>query len=219
MLLSIACLCLWPNTVSGVGYARNLRSKLGSFEANMIAGVPPYLLIHKYHDYLELNEQLISDYLPMLRAAGVGDFRFLRDNPVFQEISMAPDAAEVHDASWHDRTLETSALYGNVVFSLPSAMYVGGIRVRYTAQEPDGTLPILAMSWRNDGQSDFAVGDSYGVAPHGDRANWERGSWLRIGQPETQLTIWPCAEIRYIRVTLNAKAVTHISELKLLIPR
>jgi hypothetical protein len=220
VLLAIVCLCLRRNTQSGLQYGRLLRNELGSFESEMRAGTPPYRLIHAHLWYLHINVQVLNDYLPLLRSANVGQFRFLRDNPAFREISVPLTPVELHHSSWNGHIARTTAPDASIVFALPQSVYVDGIRLKYTVENKDGILPLFSIAWRNDHASAFTRENSYWTSPTGDRANWERGSWLRIGRPESELLFWICDRIREIRIQPDSQpCVFKLSELVLLVPK
>jgi len=213
-LLVVSCICLWPNSVSGIVYGRDLRQRLSSFERDMIGGTPPYRLIRSYHEYLEINEQVIADYLPMLRQAGIGSFRFLKDDPPFREISLSPNRAELVPSQADQAATKTRSDFSTVVFSLDNPMYAVGIRLRYKS-ESEGRPPFIEVSWRTDTEAPYEKSDKF--TPHGDRFNWQRGSWVRIAQPETDLTIWNCSMVRYVRVIVSQPSQAQMT-IGLLVP-
>ena len=218
-LLAIVCLCFWSNTQSGLQYGRSLRKELGSFESEMRAGTPPYRLIHEHLWNLHINVQVLNDYLPLLRSANIGQFRYLRDNPSFREISVPLTPVELHHSSWEGHTARTTAPNASIVFAIPQTLYVAGIRLKYTVEDKQGILPLFFFSWRTDDATAVTRENSYWTSPTGDRANWERGSWLRIGRPESELLFWICDRIRKICIHPDAQpCVFKLSELVLLVP-
>ena len=216
-LFAISCLCLWTNTRSGLTYARSLRSELGSFERGMVKGVPPYRLVHAYLAYLHPNVQLVNDYLPMLRDAKIGDFRFLRPNPHFEEIDVPLRPVDLRHCTWKDGTATTASSDAYIDFAVPKAIFAAGIHLTYTVKNKAGTPPLFTIQWRPDTSSAFSE-RSYYVSPTGDRANWERGSWVRIGEPETEMNLWVCDRVEAIRIKPDLQpCVFRVSELKLLV--
>jgi len=198
-LLAISCACLFSNTRSGLQYGRSLRHELGTFEAEVRRGMPPYQLIRAHLPYLHPNTQLVEDYLPMLRTAKVGQFRFLRDNPVFQKIRVALNPVELHGATWSNGAFTTTGPDSAIVFAISPSARVSGIHLEYNVENESRTPPLFSIAWRSD-SSPFTTDSSYYVSPTGDRANWERGSWLRIGHQETEMTVWVCDRISHIRI-------------------
>lgn len=218
VLVLIPCLCFWANTRSGLEYGRSLRSELGSFEDGISKGVPPYQLVHAHLRYLHPNVQLINDYLPMLRDDKIGQFRFLRPNPSFQQVEVPLNPVKLWNSSWKHGIAKTTSSDAYIVFALPVDISAAGIRLRYTVENETRRPPFFSIAWRGGGSSAFTTDHSYYVSPTGDRANWERGSWVRIGQPETEMNLWICARVREIQIKPDLQPCTfRLSELKLLV--
>jgi hypothetical protein len=217
-LLAIPCLGFWVNTQSGLKYGRSLRSELGSFEQGMVRGLPPYRLVHAHLTYLHPNVQLVNDYLPMLRGAQIGDFRFLRSNPHFKQIDVPLQPTGLWHCTWKDGTARTTSFDAYVDFAVPKAIHAAGIHVTYTVENKAGTPPFFSIAWRQGSSSAFTTDRSYSVWPTGDRANWERGSWVRIGEPQTEMNLWVCDRVEGIRIIPDLQpCVFRLSELKLLV--
>jgi hypothetical protein len=198
-------------------YGHSLRRELGSLEAEMKRGAPPYQLIHAHLRSLHPNPQLINDYLPMLRRAKIGQFRFLRDNPQFQQTTVPLTPLEMRNATFDDGAFHTTGPDSAIIFAVPHSLQAAGIRLKYIVENKQGTPPLFWIAWRGDDTSSFATDRSYYISPTGDRANWERGSWLRIGHQETELTLWVCDRIRQIRIKPDAQAcVFRLAEITLL---
>ena len=221
LLLCLAALaCLWPNTREGLAYARDLRGRLGSFERDMVAGEPPYRLIRRHAPSLHIHNDLLADYMPMLRRAGVGAFRSLRDDPRFVEAPVPLVPARADQVVW-DPATRTARLEGpspSLVFDLGEDRYVDGIRIRYRHSSPEGIAPCVALAWKKSDERDFPGSQKYANNPTGDRANWEKGSWSRLGDAEATMTAWPCAPARQIAVFPDIRPGTfEIVELVLLV--
>jgi hypothetical protein len=219
LLLCVAVLLFWPNTRSGIQYGEVLRGELGSLERQMKNGVPPYLLIHEHRMWLHPNQQLLSDYFPMLRTARIGAFEFLKENPAFQELAVPLHPAALEYADWQEPTAYTRSSSASIEFRIPTAPYAAGIRVRYTIRNADGTLPFVTIRWRGDQQSSYIGEHYYQCSPTGDHANWQRGSRARLEDPETEMTIWVCDRVAGIRFEPDFKPCEfRISHLALLLP-
>jgi hypothetical protein len=76
----------------------------------------------------------------------------------------------------------------------------------------------VAIRWKPKGSADF--GDRfYKFSPTGDRANWVRGTWDRINDPATSLTLWISDTVGQIEILPIAYPATfHVTELSLLVP-
>jgi hypothetical protein len=218
-LLAITCLTLWPNTEFGVSYAQDLRSRLGSFEQEMASGVPSYLLINRYGHYLHIHQEITNDYMPMLRRAGVGSFAYLKDNPAFREIRVPLNPSALSEVEWQSGTAYVTGHSPHLVFPLPQRQYVCGIRLKYVHTTKGGTLPYVSVYWKNGEQEAFTDDRFWKHSPTGDRANWKRGTWLRLGESATTMEVWTCDWISHIRIHPDLRPCEFkILELVLLVP-
>src|SRR5262245_31950639 len=100
LLLAVSVLALWPNTRFGIEYATHVRSHLAAFERDMTAGVPSHRLIFRYWQYLHVHQDILNEYMPMLRLAGVGSFRFLKDDPAFREVAIPLVPERLNKIRW-----------------------------------------------------------------------------------------------------------------------
>src|SRR5262249_34461616 len=183
--------------------------------------VPTYRLIFRYWHYLHPHQDILNEYMPMLRDAGVGSFRYLQDNPPFREIPVPLAPRSLNEVRWNGGTAYPT-WDGNesyMLFSLPKAEYVYGIRLKYTYRNEDNTLPFVFLYWRDDTDKEFGD-ERYGnYSATGDHANWVRGTWGQTKAPESTLTFWVCDMVKEIRrhPDLRPGELT-LSELVLLAP-
>lgn len=218
-LFALASFALWPNTHLGIEYANTLRHNLESFEQDMEAGVPAYMLINRYGPYLHNHHDLLIDYMPMLRRAGVGQFRFLKDNPPFLEIPVPLAPISSDQVKWKDTTAYVTGNEPYLTFGLDKSRYVAGIRLTYSHKSTDGILPFIGISWKAEGQKDFPEDQLYGYSPTGDRVNWERGTSSRTSGGQHQITAWPNDTMDQLVIIPDLKpGVFKIFEIMLLIP-
>jgi hypothetical protein len=221
LLLALTMVTFWPNTRFGVNYGTDVGSRLASFEREMVAGVPAYRLVFRYGQYLHPHQDILNEYMPMLRQAGVGNFRFLRENPAFREISIPLVPQSLNQVRWEAGTAYATGS-GNqsyMLFSLPKAKYTYGIRLKYTYWNEDNTLPFVFLYWRDDGQKDFTKARYGNYSATGDHANWVRGTWSQTKEPESTLTFWVCDTVKEIRIHPDLRpGVFKMSELVLLAP-
>jgi hypothetical protein len=102
---------------------------------------------------------------------------------------------------------------------LPEDQYVIGVRFTYTYSNKEGTAPCRFVYWKRSDQSYFPDDQRSQHCPTGDHANWSRGSWERLRQPEATTTVWIAATIREIKVYPDFKPSTfHLSEIVFLKP-
>jgi hypothetical protein len=221
ILLGITLVTLWPNTRFGLDYGNDVSSRLGSFEREMAAGVPKHRLIFRYWHYLHPHHDILSEYMPMLREAGVGSFRLLQDPPAFREARIPLVPQSLNKVRWEDGTAYATGQWDEsyMLFSLPKAEYAYGIRLKYTYRNEDNTLPFVFLFWRDEEQKRFTR-ERYGnYSATGDHANWVRGTWGQIGEPESTLTFWVCDMVKDIRLHPDLRpGVFKLSELVLLTP-
>jgi len=231
-LLIVGCLTLWPNTQVGIAYARNLRHQLGSFEQDMEAGIPSGLLIRRHwpDGYLHMNQDILTDYLPMLQRAGVGKFRFLQANPPMREVSVPLRPAVLNEVTWKQGMAQgVGKKDPYLVFVLPESRYVYGLRLKYSYSNQDSTAPCRFVYWKRGDQDDFPEDQHSQSCPTGDRANWSNGTWIRGMASESSMTVWIWDTIKEIKIYPDFKTMRwftssprpfsfHISELALLTP-
>jgi hypothetical protein len=221
LLMALVLATLWPNTRFGVEYGTDVRTHLADFETDMVAGVPSYGLAFRHWRYLHLHQDVLDEYMPMLRRAGVGSFSALQENPAFRKVSIPLVPQSLRDVRWDGGTAYSTgrgdASY--VVFSLPIVEYAYGIRLRYSYWNEDLAPPFLSLYWRGDGHEEFTAHRSGHYSATGDRANWERGTWGRSKDPESTLTIWTCDVVKDIRIHPDVRpGVLRLFELVVLTP-
>lgn len=218
LLFTTVVVLVVPNTWWGLRYARDLKSHLAAFETDMVGGTPAHELIQRYAGYLHPHHVIIMDYMPMLRAAGAGAFRQLRDDPPFSEVSPPLTPIQLHDMEWEDGVARAISTNGWLTFGLPAQVDAAGIRLRYTYSNAKGTEPYVAIHWKSRDQTDFAK-DAYSkYSPTGDRANWQKGTWSRLEDDSSVVYIWIDQPVRALRVSLPfEKGTIKIHELCVLV--
>ncbi len=219
VLLVLVCVALWLNTNFGFAYGKELRSILGSFERDMVAGVPSYQLINRYGEYLHPHHEIPNDYMPMLRQAGVGYFQFLQENPALREVALPLVPTGLNQVRWEEGTAYATGNKPYLVFDLPDERYVSGIRLKYSYVNAEHTCPYISFYWKRSDQSDFTQDQFKKYSPTGDKANWCHGTWTQINESETTMTIWICDTVNQIRIHPDFKpGVFKVSEIVLLEP-
>ena len=189
--LALAALASFhPNLQSGLEHARDLRTHLAAFEHDVAAGEPPYRLVARHGRYLHPHHELLSDYMPMLRAAGVGAFAELRDDPPFVEIPIRLDALSIEQCTIDGDTIRATGGIPEIVLALPAAERVAGFRLRCAYRSLQPGLPCIALYWHGGGAEAGFGKRYYMFSPTGDRATWERNSWSRRSEAEITLTCW-----------------------------
>jgi len=190
-LALVALLSLVPNTSAGLLYARDLRGHLSAFEADMRAGMPLHLLIARHRRYLHPHHELLSDYMPMLRAARVGAFAELRDDPELIEVPLPLEPLSTDQCTIEGDTIRATGSIPYVVLALPTGgRRLAGFRLECAHESPLPGLPCIALYWHAGG-ADARFGERYYMfSPTGDRLTWERNSWSRRSDEHVTLTCW-----------------------------
>jgi len=217
LLFATALLALGPNTMWGWRWAEYLKSHLVAFERDLKAGDPPYRLQQKHGD-LHQDHEIMMDYMPMLRIAQVGAFRYLRDDPPFHEVALPLAPTEFQRMNWNNRTAQAYDKEAWLTWSLPSDVRIAGVRLDYTYSDPGGVEPFLGIYWKSSKQPDFAEERSIRYHPLGDRANWRNGTWSRRDKAVTTFHAWVDAPVQSVRVLAVEKATITIQRLVLLVP-
>ena len=214
---------LIPNTLFGLDYARKLSGVLRSYQSGLAAGVPPYELWLTHHEYLHLNSDVVMDYLPMLKAAGVWPYTHMHDDPPFRELPVPLEPTHTHGLIW-DRSSRTAQIItrgeSRAIFDLPRPINVAGVRMkfRYTPAPGSTPEPLIRISWRKPGQQVAPPGQVNKMQPTGDRANWRGGTFRRIGADAVIMHAWMGSTIDQIEIDLNSDVGQFtIEELTLLI--
>jgi hypothetical protein len=122
-LLILACMMLPFNMVEGLKVGKLWLSQSRAFERDMEAGAAPSILVDRYGSFLiwtgsgekpvrkETKENL-SGWLQGLRNKGIGKFRFLREDPAVQEVSVQTPRIALHEATWNDGIVTGTGNWG-----------------------------------------------------------------------------------------------------------
>jgi hypothetical protein len=220
ILAATALLALWGNVRFGLDYARDLRSHLAAFEADLRAGVPRRELVRRYDPYLHPHQDIPLEYLPMLRRAGIGLYRGLREDPPVHEVPLDLVPSGLAGVTWRDSVATVVAVGDpHVDFTVPVERYVAGIRLEYQYQGRDGGLPLVGIRWTRAADREYPAANYKKYSPTGDRANWERGTWTRIGDSTTTMTVALADTIGRIRLQPNyLPGMLRVKRLVLLVP-
>lgn len=225
LLLLLVCATLWWNTQAGHEYAARLRGALGSLEQEMQAGVPPHRLIQRWNHWLHPHQEIVADYLPMLRGAGVGAFSHLSEDPIFEEIPVPLSPVAFEGVEWgaatHTATITHSRPW--LSFELDHTRHLQGIRMKFVYHHKEVLAPYVSIWWAGESE-DFTPDRWYKISPKGDRAHWVRGSWMRRQDSETTMVAFMDEEVAKLRVeppfsigaTISIEATFRLTELTLL---
>jgi len=96
---------------------------------------------------------------------------------------------------------------------------VAGIRLQYQYRAADGSLPLIGLRWKRAADANYPADNYKKYSPTGDRANWERGTWTRLGDSATTMTVALADTIAQIRIFPNyVPGSFRITRLVLLVP-
>jgi hypothetical protein len=129
----------------------------------------------------------------------VGAFRFLKDDPPFREVAVPLVPSKLGQATWDPayRSACTQGRSSYLAFDLGEVRSVDGIRIKYRCSNLTGVAPCTTLSWKR-GEADRSPGQWRMNGPTGDRATWEKGTMLRLGDPQTSLTNYICDSLSLI---------------------
>jgi hypothetical protein len=205
ILFTGACILLWPNLQDGWAAGHNLRLGVAAFERDLAAGMPPFRLVRRYSPLIHPSQERLQQSLKLLHRAGIGRFRSLQPDPLFEERKLNLKPAEVRLARWNEGAVEVTGVDPWIRFDLTRDVPVCGIRIRYSHASPDGTPARFRLAWRRGGQPDFPTAQQY--------ANWN----LPTG-PNNTTTVWIDDVVSQIRIQPdNRPCEFTIAELTLLL--
>jgi hypothetical protein len=156
-LFTLVSLMLSSNTQEGLNYAGPLRRGMEAFERDLRDGLPPYVLIRRhgaafipaflYEADLGGHSTLTCAF-PLLRRAGLGPFRSLREDPPFREIKVPVEPAALDGVTWKGGTGKATGAAAHVDFYLGAPRYVCGVRINYSFPDDPGNPAWFRVSWR-----------------------------------------------------------------------
>lgn len=200
-----SCVLLWPNTQEGWAIGAQTGAQSAAFDRDLASGTPLFRLVRRYTPFLHPSQEFLHESLPDLRRAGIGRFRSLQGDPLFQERPVPLSPSEVLLARWNDGRVEVTGPDPWIRFDLPAPAPVCGIRIRYSHANPEGTPARFRIAWRGPGQREFPAEQQY-------------GNWTLPTGPERTTTVWVDDLVAQIRVQPdNRPCEFTITELTLLV--
>jgi hypothetical protein len=219
IVLAVASLAvLWSNTRFGVAYARSLSAGLTRFERDLSHGVPKSQLIARHAEFLHPLHQIIDDNLPMLRAAKIGRFSALRDDPPLKRVPIPAEQWQLSRAS-----LEGTSVVHNgkalVTVHLAKPTLIAGVTMKFNYHNRFNRVPLIHFEWRTGTQPFESKDRYYRLNPTGDRQNWERYSYSRRNDPDSTFLVWMWQTVTEFRFAPDYTPGTFdIKELSILEP-
>jgi hypothetical protein len=221
VLACMALVALPFNMWFGLAYARELATNLHAVRDDVRSGQPPSRLYAQHGAWLHPHADLAMDYLPMLQRAGTPPYDRLGNEPAFREVPLSLVPSHVQGLTW-DRSTDTAVVTSNaplIRYELPDQPLVAGVRLSYRHRNETGNLPYVLLRYRKPGQATFPAEQFQKYSPTGDRANWERGTYLRVNDDHTTMHTWIYDRIDAIEIIPDlARGTFQIIELTLLLP-
>jgi hypothetical protein len=165
----------------------------------MTDGVPQSQLIVRHSQYLHPAHGLLTDYMPMLREAKIGAFVNLRVDPPVEQVVITPEQWEVSGGTRKGHVIRHQGRAW-ITVKLPEPTPVAGVMLVYDYQNARRQQPFVLVEWRRKGQEFGDLERRYYWSPTGDRANWEKCSFVRRSDPYPMLRCWIWDEGTELRI-------------------
>jgi hypothetical protein len=202
-LFAAACVFAWPNTEAGLEYGRDVAARAQALRHDLLSGAPAYQIVRNYTPFLHPSQDEVTRLLPILRDAGIGPFRSLRDSPALRETPLPLEPTNVYLARWDGTTVHVTGVDPQVAFAMKRPGPVAGIRINYSHSNRQGAPARFQLSWKRPGQPRYNDAQRYTNWTLPTGAGRETTVWIddvleqfRI-QPDNQ----PC-EFRIDKITL-----------------
>jgi hypothetical protein len=156
-LFAAVCVLLWPNTEVGLERGRSNAAAAAALARDIRAGLPPYQIVRRHTPFLHPSQDEAQRLLPMLRRAGIGPFRALRDAPPLIETRLPVTPSEVHLGRWDaaTTTVHVTGVDPQVVYRLPTPRRVAGLRIGYSHANARGEPARFVFTWKRPGQTGY----------------------------------------------------------------
>jgi hypothetical protein len=215
-LLSLMLVLLPLNTEKILSIASYYAKHMEAFERDLLAGKPPSLLAERYsHVFLpddllpySNGEKEVFARVRALHRAGIGKFRFLQEDPAYEEVSIPVAPASVNQVIWNNGTAHGVDNNSYLIFDLHKPRFVYGIRLKYS----NGSgRAFFQMFWKRSDQDGFSKSEQL-LLPIANIPR-EKDQGIKI------VTIWVNDTIEQFRIHPDNKpSVFNISEIVLLMP-
>jgi hypothetical protein len=205
------------NMKTGLDIARATRNQVKSFERNVLAGVPAFILAERHGGFLwtwwpgtALDEQLqegVADSMRKMRDAGIRPYGLIRNDPDFREVSFEGSPATASHLVWTRGAVPDAGKEASLALNLKQPRFVYAIRLKSSCGKTASGFTKLSAFWGKNGSKDFTE-----KRPH-DQVEL-------LAQPgDRTVTIWVNDTIDEIRLHANPEPTDwRISKTTLLVP-
>jgi len=217
VLFSLMCTAFLSNQLIGIEWARSLSAHKEAFEEDLLTGTPPFILAERYWPTLypgpqtpEVLNAWLADRLRQLKQAGLGQFRLMKDDPVYQTEFFQVRSIVSRQIVWHDEIAHGPGKDSFLTFALQEPRFIFAVRLKYTmGSGSDRATPnFFQMFWRRSDQNHFTESER----------NFRRMVGAGEGEKRT-LTVWVDDAIDQFRIHPDNKPfAVKISEIVLLVP-
>jgi hypothetical protein len=212
-LFTLLCFLFPQNMRETFECGKEHGEKMEAVERDVREGTPPGILSERYVSFLvdplagEAEKPVLADFLRMMRRAGIGPFRSLKeDSAIRREVQFPVVPIATNQMTWKDGVGEGQGEDPYLVFALKEPQFVQAIRIKY-AYEKTAPPVTFQMFWRRSDRNDFA--------------EEERNSTLDLKPmaEEATLTIQVADVIDQFRIDPDTKpCVFKLTEIVILVP-
>jgi hypothetical protein len=192
-----AMVAAWPNLTVGWLNAQWRHNKVAPFLGDLQADVPPLVLADHYTRlpnalHVRPHEAELAEDMRMLKSAGIGEFRHLHDDPVYQTL---------------DISTELVARVDGVAYSLKAPRHVYAIRLnyQYLPHSSPGSWAVCRVTWLP-------------LATSGEPRTREYACWLPKDGPEDHVLVWVNEKISQFHISPDDGQYCRIRKVQLLVP-
>jgi hypothetical protein len=210
-LVLVMGLLSWENLTLARAEARNFRTGRAAFARDLAAGVPPFILVERHQPAIYPGDvpgymKELATSMEKLHRAGVGEFRLLREDPVFREVRFPVEPTATSQMTWNAGIGHGIGERPSVLFTLKKPQMVYAIRLEYSYKRLPEAPADFRMYWKSKGR-DFV--ETERVA--------QRELDPRDG--DEVLTVWVNDIIDQFRVDPDRKpCVFQLSDIQVLVP-
>jgi hypothetical protein len=163
-LLSTVLALLWPITREAIESGQSRARMADAVMLDIRAGTPVYRLVKHHTPFLHPSQDVLAEYLKLLRTAHIGAFGAIKADPVFRAEVLSKIPNDVRQVRWENGAGRVTGVDPFLHYVLPRAATVAGIRLKYSHASTAGGPPHFRIWWTSIAGQQTAPGQS--------SANW-----------------------------------------------